>query len=118
MSGALAVSAWAASLSRRARRYFMTGQPLALAKACARCARETPQEAAMSGSDSTWVELRAMTHRAWLTMDMGIPWFRAVPGNRRRGWGGALDRLSGATLGGRKMLSEHDRILDELSFER
>src|ERR671910_2871281 len=70
MSGAPCAKACAARVSRRARKYFMTGQPVVLPKALARCERETPHASATAGKLSSPDELRSMTHKALATTDM------------------------------------------------
>ena len=70
MSGAPPASACAASLKRRARRYFITGWPVAVPNAYARCERDTPHAFAMALSVSERSELRSMTQRALSLIDM------------------------------------------------
>src|SRR5688572_7695170 len=70
MSGAPRARVCAARVRRRARRYFMTGQPVVLPKALARCERETLHASATAGKVSSPDELRSMTHNALSTTDM------------------------------------------------
>src|SRR6185312_5443871 len=72
----------AASLRRRARRYFITGMPVAAPNANARWDLETAHAFAIAFNVSGCCELRSMTHTALSAIDMLISSARQVLAHR------------------------------------